>query len=97
MMTGMFLGLLLGLVIGAGGCWLLMQRLHGLVINEAEAERTKIRNEGLEAARRIADASAHVHRAMLDGVLAETGPAQSSCSFSDTERIERALRGEWEG
>lgn len=69
MMTGMFIGLLLGLAIGAGGCWLLMQRLHGLVIYEAEAERTKIRNEGLEAARRIAEAGSQAHRAMLDGVL----------------------------
>jgi hypothetical protein len=70
MMAGLFLGQLLGLVIGAGGCWMLMRRLHGLVIYEAEAERVKIRNEGLEAARRIAEASSQAQQTMMHDLLA---------------------------
>ncbi len=60
MMAGMFLGLLLGLIIGAGGCLVLLYRLHYLVVKEAEVERFKIRSEGLEAANRIVEASREV-------------------------------------
>lgn len=69
MIAGVLLGLVCGLLIGAGGCWMLLRRLHGLVVSETEAERIKVRSEGLEAAYRIAEAGREVERRLYGQAL----------------------------
>lgn len=69
MIVGILIGLLSGLLIGAGGCWMLLRRLHSLVVNESEAERIKVRSEGLEAAYRIAEAGREVERKLYSQAL----------------------------
>jgi hypothetical protein len=60
-----FLGLALGLVFGAAGCYRLLVRLRALLADAATADRLQIREDGLEAVSNINDASRQAQLAML--------------------------------